>query len=122
LILYLLVVTALLPGVASAVCAVEGKLEAVRLDLVEPLAFVLHVRHPNGVVPNAFHVERTQNAPLGDLTPLFQLMSVANPANATILAVGDLASCPDATEVERARASNKAVPSGRLLWVLVKYR
>ncbi len=118
----LLAAAALAPSPASALCAVEGKLELVRMDLDQALAFVLQVRAPRGVVPNAFHVERTPNGGLGDIPVLIQLLNLTNPANTTVLAVGDLASCPDATEVERARAENKAVYSGRLLRVFVKYR
>jgi hypothetical protein len=119
----ILVAAALLgPTPAAALCAVEGKLEVVRLDLDQALAFVLQVRAPRGVVPNAFNVERTPNGGLGDIPVLIQLLNLANPANTTILAVGDLASCPDAAEIERARAENKAVYSGRLLRVFIKYR
>jgi hypothetical protein len=122
-VLWLLVaIAALTPSPASALCAIEGKLEMVRLNLDETLAFVVHVRQPRGVVPNAFHVERTPNGGLGDIPVLIQLLNLANPDKATILAVGDAASCPDAAEVERARADNKAAYSGRLLRVFVKYR
>ncbi|HEV8676236.1 MAG TPA: hypothetical protein VGX21_19545 [Methylomirabilota bacterium] len=122
LIAMLVAAVLLAPGPATALCAVEGKLEVVRLDLDQALAFVLQVRPPRGVVPNAFHVERTPNGGLGDIPVLIQLLNLANPANTTVLAVGDLASCPDAAEIERARAENKAVYSGRLLRVFVKYR
>lgn len=122
LLLLLVVAAALTPGPAWALCAVEGKLELMRLNLDEVLAFVLQVRQPRSVVPNAFHVERTPNGGLGDIPVLVQLLNLANPSSSTILAVGDLATCPDATEMERARADNKAVYSGRLLRVFVKYR
>jgi hypothetical protein len=46
----------------------------------------------------------------------------ANPAHTAVLAVDDLASCPDAIEMERARTENKAIYSGRLLHVFVRYR
>ncbi len=122
LLLLLATAIALAPGPASALCAVEGKLEAVRFNLDEALALVVHVRHPRGVVPNAFHVERASNGGLGDIPSLIQVLNLANAPNATILAVGDLGSCPDAAEFERARAENRAVPSGRLLRVFVKYK
>jgi hypothetical protein len=115
-------VAALAPSPALALCAVEGRLELIRLNLDEMVAFVLQVRPTRAVVPNAFHVERTPNGSLGDIPVVIQLLSLASPANATILAVGDLANCPDVTEIERARAENKAVYSGRLLRVFVKYR
>jgi hypothetical protein len=118
----LIAVAVLAPGAASALCAVEGKLEAVRLDLDQALAFVLHVRTPRSVVANAFHVERTQSGGLGDIPTLIQLLNLASSGNTTILAVGDLATCPDAIEIERARAENRGVPSGKLLRVFVKYR
>jgi hypothetical protein len=113
---------ALGPAPAAALCAVEGKLELVRLDLDQTLAFVLHIRQPKGVVANAFHVERTANGGLGDIPVVMQLLNLANPAHTTVLAVGDLGACPEAAEIERARAENKAVYSGRLLRVFVKYR
>jgi hypothetical protein len=113
---------ALGPAPAAALCAVEGKLELVRLDLDQTLAFVLHIRPPKGVVANAFHVERTANGGLGDIPVVMQILNLANPTQTTVLAVGDLGSCPDAAEIERARAENKAVYSGRLLRVFVKYR
>ncbi len=122
LLLVLVLAATLAPAPAWALCAVEGKLELVRFNLDEVLAFVLQVRQPRSVVPNAFHVERTPNGGLGDIPALFQLLSLASPAGASILAVGDLASCPDAAEMERARTENKAVYSGRLLRVFVKYR
>jgi len=122
LFLILVVAPVLAAAPAWALCAVEGKLELVRFNLDEALAFVLHVRQPRSVVPNAFHVERTPNGGLGDIPVLIQLLSPANPSGTTILAVGDLASCPDAAEMERARAENKGVYSGRLLRVLLKYR
>jgi len=118
----LLLATAVGPGPASALCAVEGRLELIRLNLDEAVAFVLHVRQPRGVVPNAFQVERPAGGTLGDIPVVVQLLNLANPANTTILAVGDLASCPDAVEMERARTENRAAYSGRLLRVFVKYR
>jgi hypothetical protein len=121
-VLILIAAAALAPRPASALCAVEGKLELVRLNLDEVLAFVLQVRPPRGVVPNAFHVERTPSGGLGDIPVLIQMLNLVNPGNTTVLAVGDLASCPDAAEIERARAENKAVFSGRLLRVFIKYR
>lgn len=121
-ILLLVAVAALSPSPASALCAVEGKLEAVRLNLDESLAFVVHIRQPRLMVPNAFHIERPQQGGLGDIPVLIQLLNVANPATTTILAVGDIASCPDAAELERARQENRAAPSGRLVRVWVKYR
>jgi hypothetical protein len=122
LVALLAALAALAPAPAAALCAVEGKLELVRLDLDQTLAFVLHIRQPRGVVPNAFHVERTANGGLGDIPVVMQLLSLANPTHTTVLAVGDLGACPDAAETERARAENKAVYSGRLLRVFVKYR
>jgi hypothetical protein len=123
LILLLLVAgAALAPAPAWGLCAVEGRLEAIRFNLDEALAFVVHVRQPGSVVPNAFHVERAPGGGLGDIPALIQLLGQANPANATVLAVSDLASCPDATDMERARSESRAVPSGRLLRVFVKYR
>lgn len=113
---------ALAPGVAFALCAVEGKLEAVRLNLDEALALVVHVRHPRGVVPNAFHIERPAAGGLGDIPTVIQLLNLANSASATVLVVGDLGACPDAAEMERARTENRAVGSGRLLRVFVKYK
>lgn len=113
---------ALAPGPATALCAVEGKLELVRLSLDEPPAFVVHVRQPRVTVPNAFHIDRTPNAGLGDIPVVIQLLNLGNPATTTILAVGDLVACPDAAEFERARGENKAVYSGRLLRLFVKYR
>jgi hypothetical protein len=113
---------ALAPAPAWGLCAVEGKLEAIRFNLDEALAFVVHVRQAGSVVPNAFHVERAPGGGLGDIPALIQLLGQVSPANATVLAVGDLASCPDATDMERARAETRAVPSGRLLRVFVKYR
>ena len=107
---------------AWALCAVEGKLEAVRLNLDEAQAFVLHVRQPKSVAPNAFNVERPATGGLGDIPVVIQLMNLANAANATILAVGDQAQCPDAAEMERARGESKGAYSGRLLRVFVKYR
>ena len=118
----LIAAAALVPSPASALCAVEGKLELVRLSLDEAVAFVVQIRQPRGVVPNFFHVERTPNGGLGDIPVVIQLLNLANPASTTVLAVGDLASCPDATEMEQARADNKGVFSGRLLRVFVKYR
>lgn len=122
LIAVLLAIGVLAPSAASALCAVEGKLDAVRLDLDQVLAFVLHVRTPRAVVSNAFQVERTQSGGLGDIPTLIQLLSLASSGNTTILAVGDLATCPDATEIERARSENRGVFSGKLLRVFVKYR
>ncbi len=122
LLLVLVLAATLAPARAWALCAVEGKLEAVRLNLDEVQAFVLHVRQPRSVVPHAFNVERPPGGGLGDIPVLVQFLNLANPASVTILAVGDLASCPDAVEMERARAENKAVYSGRLLRVFVKYR
>jgi hypothetical protein len=122
LILLLVAGGALAPPPAWALCAVEGKLEAIRFNLDEALAFVVHIRQSRSVVPNAFHVERTQSGGLGDIPALIQLLGQANPANTSVLAVSDLPSCPDATDMERARAENRAVPSGRLLRVFVKYR
>ncbi len=122
LILVLIVATALVPGSASALCSVEGRLELVRLNLDEALAFVIHIRQPRSVVPNAFHVERTPNGGLGDIPVVIQFLNLSNPANATLWAVGDLATCPDAAEMERARSENRAAYSGRLLRVFVKYR
>jgi hypothetical protein len=52
---------------------------------------------------------------------VIQLLSLATPAGAMLLAVGDLAACPDAVEMERARNENRAAYSGRLLRVFVKY-
>jgi hypothetical protein len=114
--------TALVPAPGWGLCAVEGRLEAIRFNLDEALAFVVHVRQPDSVVPNAFHVERPSGGGLGDIPALIQLLGQANPANVTVLAVGELPSCPDATDMERARSENRAVPSGRILRVLVKYR
>jgi hypothetical protein len=113
---------ALAPAPAWGLCAVEGKLEAIRFNVDEALAFVVHVRQPNSVVPNAFHVERQANGGLGDIPTLIQLLGQVNPANASVLVVSDLSSCPDATDLERARSESRAVPSGRLLRVFVKYR
>ena len=113
---------ALGPGPAWALCAVEGRLEAVRLNLDEAQAFVLHVRQPKSVAPNAFNVERPAAGGLGDIPVVIQLLHLANSANATILAVGDQAQCPDAAELERARGESKGAYSGRLLRVFVKYR
>jgi hypothetical protein len=118
----LMVAAALSPGRAAAFCAVEGKLELVRLSLDESVAFVVQIRQPRAVVPNFFHVERTPNSGLGDIPAVIQLLSLANPATTTIAAVGDLAVCPDAAAMERARVENKGVFSGRLLQVFVKYR
>jgi hypothetical protein len=122
LILLLLAAGGLAPAPAWALCAVEGKLEAIRFNVDETLAFVIHVRQPRSVVPNAFHVERTPGGGLGDVPALIQLLGQANPANATLLVVGDLPSCPDATDMERARTEGRAVPSGRIVRVIVKYR
>lgn len=113
---------ALGPGPAWALCAVEGKLEAVRLNLDEAQAFVVHVRPPKSVAPNAFHVERPAVGGLGDIPAVIQLLNLANGPGTTILAVGDQAQCPDAAEMERARAENRGAYSGRLLRVIVKYR
>ncbi len=118
----LVLAAALAPTPASGLCAVEGKLELVRVDLDQTIAFVLQVRQPQSVVANFFHVERPPSGGLGDIPVVIQLLQLANPANASVLAVGDLANCPDATEMERARGENKAVYSGRLLRVFVKYR
>src|SRR5262245_194073 len=121
LVAVLVVAAALAPARASAPCAVEGRLEAIRLSVDEAIAFVLHVRQPRSVAPNAFHVERLPNGGLGDIAVLVQLLNLANPANATILAVGDLTACPEAAEMDRARAEKRGVSSGRLLRVFVKY-
>jgi hypothetical protein len=121
-ILALVLILALAPGSASAVCAVEGRLEAVRLNVNESVALVVQIRQPRAVAPNFFHVERAPGGGLGDIPVLIELLNLANPAHTTVLAVGDLASCPDATEMERARVDNKGAYSGRLLQVLVKYR
>jgi hypothetical protein len=122
LVLILVAGAALAPAPAWGLCAVEGKLEAIRFNLDEALVFVVHVRQPGSVVPNAFHVERAPGGGLGDIPALIQLLGQVNPANATVLAVSDLSSCPDATDMERARSETRAVPSGRLLRVFVKYR
>ncbi len=117
-----LLAAALAPAPAAALCAVEGKLEAVRFNLDEPLAFVIHVRQPRGVAPNAFHVERPASGGLGDVPALIQLLGLANPGhNTTVLAVGDVATCPDAAEMDRARVEKRGVSSGRLLRLFVKY-
>lgn len=122
-ILLLVAIAVAAPRPASALCSVEGKLEAVRLNLDESLAFVIHIRQARAMVANAFHIERPQQGGLGDIPVLIQLLNLANPTTATILAVGDLASCPDAAEYERARQEGgRSVPSGRLLRVWVKYR
>jgi len=117
----LVVAATLAPAPASALCAVEGRLEAIRLNVDEAIAFVLHVRQPRSVAPNAFHVERLPNGSLGDIPVLVQLLNLANPSTATILAVGDLPACPEAAEMDRARAEKRGVSSGRLLRVFVKY-
>jgi hypothetical protein len=122
LVTVLLAFTALSPMPASALCQVEGRLEAIRMSLDDRIAFVVHIRAPRAVVTNFFHVERTANGSLGDVPALLELLSLANPAHATVQAVGDLASCPDAAEMERARVENRGVPSGRLISVFVKYR
>jgi hypothetical protein len=122
LVTVLLVFTALSPTPASALCQVEGKLEAIRVSLDDRIAFVVHIRAPRAVAPNFFHVERPANGSLGDVPALLELLSLANPAHTTVQAVGDLASCPDAAEMERARVENRGVPSGRLISVFVKYR
>jgi hypothetical protein len=121
LVLVLIVTMVVAPGAASALCAVEGKLELVRLNLDEAVAFVVHVRQPRSVASNAFQVERPAPGALGDIPVVIQLLNLASPAGATLLAVGDLASCPDAVEMERARTENRAAYSGRLLRVFVKY-
>lgn len=110
------------PGPAAALCAIEGKLEVVRLNLGETVAFVVQIRQARAVAPNFFHVERPSTGALGDIPVVIQLLSLANPATTSVAAVGDLAACPDAAEMERARAENKGVFSGRLLQVFVKYR
>ena len=110
---------ALAAAPAWGLCAVEGKLEAIRFNLDEALAFVVHVRQPGSVVPNALHVERQAERRPGrhpDRAQV-QLLGQVNPANASVLAVSDLSSCPDATDLERARSESRAVPSGRLLRV-----
>jgi hypothetical protein len=122
LVLVVIAAMAVAPGSASALCAVEGKLELVRLNLDEAVAFVVHVRQPRSVVSNAFQIERPAGGALGDIPVVIQLLNLATPAGATLLAVGDLAACPDAVEMERARAENRAAYSGRLLRVFVKYR
>lgn len=119
--LVLMVMAAIVPGAASALCAVEGKLELVRLNLDEAVAFVIHVRQPRSVTSNAFQIERPAPGALGDIPVVIQLLNLATPASATLLAVGDLANCPDAVEMERARTENRAAYSGRLLRVFVKY-
>src|SRR5262249_55720918 len=58
LVAILVVAAALAPARASALCAVEGRLEAIRLSVDDAIAFVLHVRQPRSVAPNAFHIER----------------------------------------------------------------
>jgi hypothetical protein len=121
LVLAFLAVTASVPGSAWALCAVEGKLELVRLNLDEAVAFIVHVRQPRSVAANAFQVERPAPGALGDIPMVIQLLSLATPAGTTLLAVGDQAACPDAVEMERARTENRAAYSGRLLRVFVKY-
>ncbi len=118
----LIAAAGLAPSSAAALCAVEGKLEVVRLNLGETVAFVVQIRQPRAVAPNFFHVERPSTGALGDIPVVLQLLSLANPATTTVAAVGDLATCPEAAEMERARAENKGVFSGRLLQVFVKYR
>lgn len=75
LILLLATVAVMTPGPALALCAVEGKLEAVRVNLDEALAFVVHVRQARLMVPNAFHVERPSQGGLGDIPVLIQLLN-----------------------------------------------
>jgi hypothetical protein len=118
----LVTAAALAPTGADALCAVEGKLELVRLSLDQTVAFVVQIRQPRGVVPNFFHIERTAGTSLGDIPVVVQLLNLANSPTASVAAVGDLATCPDAAEMERARGENRGVFSGRLLSVMVKYR
>ena len=110
------------PSTASALCAVEGKLELVRLNLDEPPAFVVHIRQPRLAVANAFHLERSAGGGLGEIPTLIQLLGLAHPTSSTVLVVGDLASCPDAAEIEAARNEGKGAYSGKLLRIFVKYR
>ena len=107
---------------ASALCAVEGRLELVRLNLDEPPAFVIHVRQTGLVVPNAFHLERSAGGGLGDIPHVLQLLNLATSATATVLAVGDLPECPDAEEIEKSRKEGKGAYSGRLVRVFVRLR
>src|SRR5262249_37990818 len=120
--LALLLAMAIGPGPASALCAVEGKLELIRLNLDEAVAFVLHVRQPRGVVPNAFQVERPAGGTLGDIPVVVQLLNLANPARTHIRGGGDPPSRPGGGGVGRARVENRAAYWGRLLRVFVKYR
>lgn len=48
------------------------------------------------MAPDAFHIERPPNGGLGDIPVLVQLLNLANPANVTILAIGDLTARPKA--------------------------
>jgi hypothetical protein len=118
----LLAALALIPGPAFALCAVEGKLEVVRVNLDEPTAFVVHIRQPSVPVSNAFHLERTAAGGLGDIPLMVQVLSLANPATTTVLAVGDAAACPDAAEIALAQKDGRGVASGRLVRIFVKYR
>jgi len=118
----LIAAATLAPGPAAALCAVEGKLEVVRLNLNETVAFVVQIRQARAVAPNFFHVERSSTGGLSDIPVVIQLLGLANPAATTVAAVGDLAACPDAAEMDRARAENKGVFSGRLLQIFVRYR
>lgn len=120
--LVLLTATLAAPASASALCAVEGKLELVRLNLDEPPAFVVHVRKPNAPVPNAFTLERAAGGGPGEIPTILQMLALANPATTTVLAVGDLISCPEAVEIAVALKEGKGVHSGRLVRIFVKFR